>query len=72
MITVQNCSTLMEAEVTQSLLAGSGIKAFLPDEFTAQNIWTAADGVRVQVNEEDADRAREILRGKPFDREMPQ
>ena len=65
MITVRVCSTLPEAQVIHSLLEGSGIKAFLPDEFTIQNNWmwsNAIGGVRVQVAEEDAVRAEEILR----------
>jgi Putative prokaryotic signal transducing protein len=61
MVTVQTCSSLVEAQMTQSVLGGSGIKAFLPDEFTAQNTWVSVDGVRVQVEEEFAERAREIL-----------
>jgi len=46
----------------QSLLLGSDIQAFLPDELAAQNTWGAIDGVRVQVSDEDAERAEEILR----------
>ncbi len=64
MTTVQTCSTLPEAQVIQSLLAGSGIAAFLPDEFTVQNDWmltNALGGVRVQVADEDTARAVEIL-----------
>jgi hypothetical protein len=65
MHTVQTCSTLPEAQVIQSLLGGSGIKAFLPDEYTIQNDWmlmNAIGGVRVQVADEDVARAMEILR----------
>jgi predicted RNA-binding Zn-ribbon protein involved in translation (DUF1610 family) len=64
MTTVRICPTLPEAQVVQSQLAGSGIRAFLPDEFTVQNDWmltNAIGGVRVQVLEADAERAAEIL-----------
>ena len=64
MVTVRTCSTLPEAQVIQSHLAGSGIKAFLPDEFTVQTDWlwaNAIGGIRVQVLDEDAKRAIEVL-----------
>jgi Putative prokaryotic signal transducing protein len=64
-VTIQTCSTLPEAQVVQSHLRGSGINAFLPDEMTVQNNWmwtNAIGGVRVQVPEEDAERAMDILR----------
>jgi Putative prokaryotic signal transducing protein len=64
-VTVQICSSLPDAQVVQSCLKGSGIEAFLPDEMTIQNNWlwaNAMGGVRVQVFDEDAERAAEILR----------
>ncbi|MEJ0001169.1 MAG: DUF2007 domain-containing protein [Verrucomicrobiota bacterium] len=64
MVTVRTCSMLSEAQVMQSVLAGSGIASFLPDEMTVQNNWMWTDaigGVRIQVNDEDAARADEIL-----------
>ncbi|MCE0522965.1 MAG: DUF2007 domain-containing protein [Methylacidiphilales bacterium] len=64
MVTIRTCYSLPEAQVVQSHLEGSGIKAFLPDELTVQNNWlwtNAIGGVRVQVLEEDAERASEIL-----------
>jgi hypothetical protein len=64
-VTVRIYSTLPEAQVIRSFLEGSGIKAFLPDEFTIQNNWmwtNAIGGVRVQVAEENVERAEEILR----------
>ena len=46
-----------------SILGGSGIEAFIADEDTAVSmIGTAFGGVRLQVKEEDAARAEEILR----------
>lgn len=64
MVTIRTCYSLPEAQVVQSHLEGSGIEAFLPDEMTVQNNWlwaNAIGGVRVQVMEEDAERAVEVL-----------
>jgi predicted RNA-binding Zn-ribbon protein involved in translation (DUF1610 family) len=64
MVTICTCYTLPEAQVIQSQLGGSGIEVFLPDEMTVQNYWlwsNAIGGVRVQVREEDAGRATEVL-----------
>jgi hypothetical protein len=64
MVTVQNCPSLPEAQMLKSLLEGSGVTDFLPDEYTLQNNWmwtNAIGGVRIQVRDEDAGRAREIL-----------
>ena len=64
MVTIRICSTLPEAQVIQSELEGSGIKGFLPDELTVQNDWlwtNAIGGIRVQVLEENAERAAEVL-----------
>lgn len=64
MVTIRTCYSLPEAQVIQSHLEGSGIEVFLPDELTVQNNWlwaNAIGGVRVQVLEEDAERAVEVL-----------
>ena len=64
MITVAECANVYEALMIKSMLAGSGIEALVPDEFTAQNAppyLFAGRGVRVQVNEDDAQNAREII-----------
>jgi hypothetical protein len=64
MVTIRTCASLPDAQVVQSHLRGSGIEAFLPDELTVQFNWlwaNAIGGVRVQVPEEDAERAVEIL-----------
>jgi hypothetical protein len=64
MVTIRTCYSLPEAQVIQSLLRGSGINAFLPDEFTVQNYWlwtNAIGGIRVQVLDEDTGRAVEVL-----------
>ena len=68
MVTIRTFSMLPEAHLLQSLLAGSGIDSFLPDENTIQLDWmwsNAIGGVRVQVAEADAEKAGELL--KSFD-----
>lgn len=69
MTTVATCNLLVEAQILQTTLGGSGITAFLPDELTAQtsgNVYAyAIDGIRVQVEDEDADAARAILAALP-------
>src|SRR5271155_5070637 len=70
MVTIRTCSTLPDAQVIQSQLKGSGIEAFLPDELTVQNYWlwtNAIGGVRVQILEEDVERAAEVLDEKPVE-----
>jgi len=70
MVTIRAYSTLPEAQVIQSQLAGSGIEAFLPDEMTVQSYWlwsNAIGGVRVQVSQEDAERAEDILQESAAD-----
>lgn len=65
MVTIRTCSTLPEAHLMQSALAGSGIDSFLPDENTVQVDWlwtNAIGGIRLQVAEADAARANEVLR----------
>lgn len=60
MTTIRTCSELEQAEVIKSVLAGSGVTAFLPEENSA--LWSnAIGGIRVQVADEDAARAEEIL-----------
>jgi hypothetical protein len=64
MKTVARHNTLIEAQAQKSLLEGSGIPAFLPDENTVQMNWmytNAIGGVRVQVNENDYERAMELI-----------
>jgi thiamine monophosphate synthase len=60
MTTVAECATIEQAEVLRSLLADSGVAAFLPDELTVQYRGNLG-GIRVQVPDEDAETARKIL-----------
>jgi hypothetical protein len=59
MITIRTCSQLEQAEVMKSFLQGSGIESFIADESAA----LSTGSVRLQVGEEDAARAEELLRG---------
>ena len=65
MTTIATCQRLIEAQILQATLGGSGIKAYLPEELTAQTSGHAYNyamgGLRVQVEDEDADAARAIL-----------
>jgi thiamine monophosphate synthase len=60
--TVTTCASVDEALMLRSLLEGSGIKAFVPDELTVTFRGQAA-GVRLQVEDEDAETAQKIIAG---------
>jgi len=64
MTTIDHCSSVSEAMLKKSLLEGSGIRAWVPDELTSQvapPYLFAGSGVRLQVEDEDADEARRVL-----------
>ena len=65
MITVAECYDIQQAQRFQIALGAAGIESFIPDEFTAQNSpWqfiSSSGGVRLQVAEEDAAQARQII-----------
>ena len=64
METIASFSTLAEAHLKRSMLESCGIEAFIPDENTAQMNWMyigAMGGIRLQVPEESAKEAAEIL-----------
>jgi hypothetical protein len=63
MVTIANCSGLIEAQRLQMLLRCAGIDAFIPDESSASLTphYFFASGVRVQVPEEDLRRAKKII-----------
>lgn len=69
MTTIATCNLLIEAQLLQAALAGSGLTAFLPDELTAQtsgNLYAyAIGGIRVQVEDEDVPAARAVLAALP-------
>ena len=67
MTTIARTNSAQEALLLRSLLEGCGIAAFIPDELTAQAdppIF-ACSGIRVQVQDEDAAAAREVLAAPP-------
>lgn len=70
MTTITKCGDLQQALLIKSILEGSGIPAFVPDELTAQNappyIW-ATGGIRVQVEDEQAEGARKVLASQSID-----
>jgi hypothetical protein len=61
MTTLRTCSELEQAELIKSVLGGSGVTAFLPDENSA--LWSnALGGYRVEVEDEDVERANDVLK----------
>lgn len=68
MITVATCTLLVEAQLIRSTLESSGLTVYLPDESTvgtAPHLALPLGGIRVQVADQDAARAREILAAPP-------
>ena len=65
MTTVARCLTIDQALLLRSVLEGSGLQAFVPDEVTAQTdpviFMGSMNSIRVQVNDEDATQARSVL-----------
>jgi hypothetical protein len=66
MTTIARCLTIDEALFIRSLLDGCGVRAFVPDEITAQTdpviFMGSMNSIRVQVDDADADAARAILK----------
>ena len=65
MKTIARCLTIDRALFIKSLLDGCGVRAFVPDELTAQTdpviFMGSINSIRVQVADTDADTARAIL-----------
>ena len=65
MTTIAHCNTIDEALLLRSVLEGSGIPSFVPDELIAQtapqNLFATVNRVRLQVADEHAVKARETL-----------
>jgi hypothetical protein len=65
MTTVVRCLTIDQALFMRSLLEGCGIKAYVPDELTAQTdpviFFGSMNSIRVQVDDDDTAAARAIL-----------
>ena len=63
-VTVQTCVWGHQADLVRSVLEGSGIEVFIPDESMATlrpHLLLGTGGVRVQVRASDAERAAELL-----------
>ena len=64
LVTAVTCPSSIEANIVRNYLEAGGVRAFLADDATIGMAWhlgTALGGVKVQVAEEDADRAAELL-----------
>lgn len=63
MTTLLTCSNIAEAQLLKSLLDDSGIKAYLPEEMTANAApqFLFSSGVRLQVEDEDVEEARRVI-----------
>jgi len=65
MTTIAQCFSVDEALLLRSVLAGSGIAAYVPDELTAstapQALVSNPNGFRVQVEDEDVPAAQAVL-----------
>jgi hypothetical protein len=64
MKTIATFSTVTEAQLALSRLESAGVEAVMRDEFMVTNDWlssNAVGGVKIDVIEEDATVAREIL-----------
>lgn len=59
-VTVSTFNNLQEAEVARLALSAEGIESFLPDAYTA-TIYPYATGIRLQVDEDDAEAADAVL-----------
>jgi len=60
MITIATCFNVYDAQRLQMALEAAGIASFIPDAFSAHHLLISG-GVRLQVAEEDAAAAREIV-----------
>lgn len=62
MTTIATCPNPAEAMLIKTLLEGSGITAYVPEELTAQSaVNFAGEGIRVMVDAENVEAAQRIL-----------
>jgi hypothetical protein len=62
LVILQVCKDIDEAYMFRSVLEGSGVEAFIPDEYELRtNPPIAIAGVRLLVRKEDVERASAIL-----------
>lgn len=70
MVTIAKFQSPDEAQLARMKLEGSGIEAYVADELMVTMNWfysNAIGGIRLQVHDEDKDRAFEILNLVPTD-----
>lgn len=74
MITVSTFSKPEDAHMLRMRLEAGGVPAYVQDENMVQTDWlysNAIGGVRVQIAEDDLDRAKEILQDPGIETELP-
>ena len=65
LITIATYSEPMMAHIAQAKLEAEGIESFIADENTVATVWSYAimtGGAKLQVRQNDAQQARQILR----------
>lgn len=64
MITIATFASATDAHIAQGILDENGIQSIITDETSAQvlSIPFGIGGIRVQVNDEDFDKAQEIIK----------
>ena len=79
MITIASFDTIEQAELLKSALENAGIQTFVADGTVISLNWmysNALGGIKVQINEEDISRARELFEeieeNSPFDDPLSQ
>jgi len=75
METIANFADLASAQLARSLLEAEGIPAAIPDEHLAGIDWrlgTAIQGIRVQVEPENAEEAKQLLARIDVDFDLPE
>ena len=73
--TVASFTDIIDAQLLKARLESSGIECFIADEYTVAINWLYSNfigGVKVQVSEEDLERAKEIIDEKPVISETPE
>lgn len=74
MKTIGSFSAPIEAHMLVSRLEGNGIRAYVRDEHMVTLDWLASNaigGVKVDVADEDFERARELIAAGPTDASAP-
>jgi hypothetical protein len=60
MVTLVQVQNSTKASLIRSILKGSGIESFIPDEIFG-TIYGGTLGIRIQVRTEDLEKAKEVL-----------